>query len=165
MYDNKVTVLPLKIRLNYLLIPLLVVITGSAASYFAESGIDWYKSLNLPAWTPSTDLIKTVWTVIFVLSSASILIVWNKYSNQKHFELIIGLFILNAVLNVGWNILFFNNQQIGLAVFQALLLVSNIALLIVLIWKFCRLAACLLLPYSLWVLYSTVLSFNVWLMN
>ncbi len=156
-----------KIRLNYFLIPLLVVITGSAASYFAQTGRVWYKTINLPIWiwTPSNTLMELTWTVIFILSSIAVLIVWNRYSAQKNFRLIMTLFILNAVINIGWYILFFGHQQIGLAFFHAVLLVSNVVLLIVLIWKFCPLAATCLLPYSLWVVFSIILTFNAWLMN
>ncbi len=156
-----------KIRLNYFLIPLLVVITGSAASYFAQTGRVWYKTINLPIWiwTPSNTFMEITWAMIFILSSVAVLIVWNRYSAQKNFRLIMTLFILNAVINVGWYILFFSHQQIGLAFFEAVLLVSNVVILIVLIWKFCPLAATCLLPYSLWVVFSTVLTFNVWLMN
>jgi benzodiazapine receptor len=154
-----------RLKINYLLIPLFVLITASAASYFADVGRAWYKTINLPEWTPSNSLMVLAWTIIFVLSSLSILIIWNKYSSAKNFGLVIALFVLNAILNVGWNILFFNQQQIGLAFFQAVLLVANLTLLIFLIWRFSPLAAYLLLPYSAWVLLSTVLTFNVWMLN
>lgn len=154
-----------RLKINYLIIPLFVLITASAASYFADVGMGWYKTLNLPAWTPSNALMVIMWSVIFVLSSLSILIIWNKYSNQKHFGAIIALFILNALLIVGWNILFFSQQQMGLAFFQALLLIADLVVLIMLIWPFCKVAAGLLVPYSIWVSFATVLTFNVWMIN
>lgn len=121
----------MKLRFNYFIIPLLGVITVSAASYFAQAGIVWYRSLNLPEWTPSNSFMVTAWTVIFVLSCISVLIIWNRYTNQKYFFLIIGLFILNAVINVSWNIIFFYNQEIGLAFFQGVLLTFNVLVLVV----------------------------------
>lgn len=154
-----------RLKLNYLLIPLFVIITASAASYFANVGMAWYKTINLPDWTPSNSLMVLSWTIIFVLSCFSLLIVWNKYSSEKNFGLIIVLFTLNALLIVGWNILFFTQKQIGLAFFQAMLLVVDLGLLIVLIWRFCPLAAFLLFPYSLWVSFATLLTFNVWMIN
>jgi tryptophan-rich sensory protein len=154
-----------RIKLNYLFIPLFVVITASAASYFADVGRAWYSTINLPQWTPSNSIMVIAWITIFILTSVSVLIIWNNYSSQKRFSVIISLFVLNALLNVGWNILFFSQQQIGLAFFQAILLVANIVLLIALIWKFCPLAACLLFPYSLWVGFATILTFNVWMLN
>ena len=155
----------LKFKPNYILIPLLVIITGSAASYFAEFGRQWHETINFPGWLIPGSYTDIVWMIIFILSSVSVLIIWNRYSRQKNFRLIIGLFILNAIINVGWNILFFSNQQPGLAVFQALLMVSAVATLVTLIWKCCPLAATCLLPYSVWVLFITILTINVWLIN
>jgi tryptophan-rich sensory protein len=142
-----------------------VIITASAASYFAETGRAWYQTLNLPDWTPSGSIMVLAWTIIFILSSLSLLIIWNRYSSEKNFRVIIVLFILNAFFIVGWNILFFSHQQLGLAFFQAVLLITNLILLIFLIWRLSPLAAYLLIPYSLYVLFSTVLSLNVWLIN
>jgi tryptophan-rich sensory protein len=154
-----------RVKPNYFFIPLFVIITASAASYFAETGRSWYKTINLPDWTPSGSVMVLAWTIIFVLSSLSLLILWNKHSSEKNFGIIIALFVLNALLIVGWNILFFSHQQIGLAFFQAMLLVANLILLIFLIWRLSPLAAYLLVPYSLYVLFSTVLTFNVWMIN
>ena len=154
-----------KVKPNYFFIPLFVIITASAASYFAETGRAWYKTINLPDWTPSGSIMVLAWTIIFILSSSSLLIIWNRYASERNFRVIIILFVLNAFLIVGWNILFFSHQQLGLAFFQAILLMTNLILLIFLIWRFSPLAAYLLIPYSLYVMFSTVLSFNVWLIN
>lgn len=135
-----------KIRLNYFLIPLLVVIAGSAASYFVQAGRTWYNTINLPSWTPSGFHMIFAWTTIFILCSVPVLIIWNRYSAQKNFVYIISLFILNAAFIVGWNILFFVNQQIGLAFFQAILLISNLVVLIILIWKFCPFCSNIVIP-------------------
>jgi tryptophan-rich sensory protein len=157
--------LPLKLRINYLLIPLFVIITASAASHFADTGLAWYKTINLPGWTFSNMFMLNIWIIIFVFTSVSILIIWNRYSKERNFSLIIGLFVLNAVINVGWSILFFTQQQLGLALFESVLLVFNISLLIGLIWRFCPMAACMLLPYSVWVIFTTVLTLNVLIIN
>ena len=157
--------MPLKFRINYLLIPLFVIITASAVSHFADTGLAWYKTINLPGWTFSNLFMLNIWIVIFALTSFSILIIWNRYSKARNFSLIIALFFLNAVINVGWSILFYTQQQLGLALFESVLLVFNISLLIGLIWRFCPFAACMLLPYSVWVIFATVLTLNVWIIN
>jgi len=157
--------LPLKFRLNYLLIPLFVVITASAASHFADAGLAWYKTINLPGWIFSNLFMLNIWIIIFVFTSLSILIIWNRYSKERNFSLIIGLFVLNAIINVGWSILFYTQQQLGLALFESILLMFNIFLLIGLIWRFCPIAACMLFPYSVWVIFVTALTLNVWIIN
>lgn len=154
-----------RLKPNFFFIPLFVIITASAASYFADTGRSWYKTIILPDWTPSNSLMVIAWTLIFILTSISILIIWNKYSSEKKFSVVIGLFIINALLIVGWNILFFSHQMMGFAFFQAIVLIMNLILLIILIWRFSPLAAYLLFPYSAWVIFSTVLTFNVWMLN
>ncbi len=155
----------LKIRINYLLIPLLVIITASAASHFSNTGLLWYKTVNLPDWISVNMFTQNVWIFILVFTSLSILIIWNKYSNQRNFKIIIILFVLNALIIVGWSILFYAHQHLGMAFFESILMVFNISLLIVLIWRICPLAACMLFPYSVWVVLTAILSINVWMIN
>jgi len=154
-----------RVKPNYFFIPLFVIITASAASYFAETGRAWYKTINLPDWTPTGSIMVLAWSIIFVLSSLTLLIIWNKHSSEKNFGVIIALFVLNAILIVGWNILFFSHQQLSSAFFLAVLLIANLILLIFFIWRLSPLAAYLLVPYSLYLLFSTVLTFNVWMIN
>lgn len=142
-----------------------MIITASAASYFAETGRLWYNTINLPDWTPSGSVMVSVWTIIFVLSSLSLLIVWNKYSSEKNFRVIVTLFILNGILIVGWNVLFFSHHLMDLAFLHAIFLIINLILLIVLIWRFSATAAYLLIPYFAYLIFSTVLTYNVWMMN
>lgn len=154
-----------RVKPNYFIIPLLVIITASAASYFAETGIVWYKTINLPEWTPSGSIMVLAWTLIFILSTFSLLIIWNKHAFEKRFNLVIALFVLNGILIVGWNILFFSHQLLGLAFFQALLLIANLTLLTMIIRRFSPLAAYLLIPYNLYLFFSTVLTYTVWMIN
>ncbi len=154
-----------KLRLNYLLIPLLVLITASAASYFAETGKPWYKTIHLPVWTPSNSIMIAAWVLIFVLLAISILLIWNRNFGEKKFRLIIWQFVLNALLVVSWNIIFFTYQQIGISFFYAIILTANILFLLILIWPISKVAAYLLIPYSIWVIFATLLTLNVWIIN
>jgi benzodiazapine receptor len=87
------------------------------------------------------------------------------YASEKNFKMVISLFVMNAVLIVGWNVLFFSHQMMGFAFIQAMLLIFDLLFLILFIWRFSRIAAYLLLPYSAWIIFSTVLTLNVWILN
>ena len=154
-----------RIKPNFFLIPLFAIITASAVSYFVDAGRLWYNSINLPGWAPSNSIMVTVWTIIFILSSLPILIIWNKYSSEKKFGVIISLFVINALLIVGWNVLFFSHHLLILAFFQAVLLVIDLFFLVLFIRRFSPLAAYLLFPYSASVIYVTILTLNAWIMN
>ncbi len=150
---------------NYIIIPLITVIVASLGSFFTAQGMEWYKTIATPGWTPSGGVISAVWTTIFILSTISVLIFWNKGKGDKYFRLIISLFITNAFLNVFWSYLFFANSLIGFAVWEAGLLGLSVLILIVLNWRISKTASLLLAPYFLWVVFAAYLNCQIFLLN
>ena len=151
---------------NYVIIPLVTVLTAVIGSRFTSSGLgSWYSTLNLPPWTPSGSIIGLVWTTIFTFSAASALLLWNTPSAKAKLPLLAGIFLLNAVLNALWSYLFFSRHLVGAAVFEALLLDVTVIALAILAWPFSRLASVLLMPYAAWVAFAAHLTYNVWKLN
>jgi len=156
-----------KLKRNYLLIPLITILVSYTGSIFTSMGINsgWYDLINKPSWTPPGSVIGIVWTIIFILSTISALIVWNKLEKDKRFWRIIYLFVINAGLNVFWSFLFFAQGLMGLAMIEAALLGISVYILIYLIWPESKLAASLLIPYALWVSFATFLNYSIWILN
>lgn len=151
---------------NYLIIPLITILTASLGSWLTNKGLlTWYQTIKLPVWTPAGSVIGTIWTVIFILSTISALIVWNRHYLGKNFWLIIAFFLINTGLNVLWSFLFFEAHLIGPAIFEAGLLGLSVIILIILIWPLSIWTAILLLPYAFWVSFATYLTYSVWLLN
>lgn len=154
----------MNIKPNHVVIPFITIATISAGSWVTSAGMNWYKTLKFPAFTPPGSFIGAVWTVLFVLATISALIVWNKAASKK--KTTIGVaFILNALLNVGWSILFFGLHLIGPAIYEAALLGVSVLVLMIFIWPVSKLAAWLLLPYLAWVSFATYLTYSIWLLN
>ena len=154
-------------KINYIVIPLITVLVATLGSWFTSGGINsgWYSQITKPVWTPSGSFIGIVWTTIFVLSTISVLIVWNKAPHNSRFKLIIFVFIINAFLNVLWSFVFFQLHFLGLAVLEAIRLWTSVAILIFIIWSVSRLASILLLPYAAWVAFATYLAYMIWRLN
>ncbi|OGZ33666.1 MAG: hypothetical protein A2Y98_01900 [Candidatus Portnoybacteria bacterium RBG_19FT_COMBO_36_7] len=155
-------------KINYILIPLAAFAVAGIGSLLTSSGMAWYKTIRLPAWTPDGSIIGTVWTILFILAAISVLIVWNSSLGPEQagrFKLIVAVFVINAVLNVGWSFLFFNQHLLVSSVFEAGLLALSVIALVILIWPVSRLAASLLIPYAAWVSFATYLTFSVWSLN
>lgn len=152
-------------KINYFIIPLITVLVASIGGLMTSRGMNWYETIHLPSWTPKGSFIGTVWTLLFVLATISALIVWNTAFRDNRFWLIVILFLANAVLNVFWSFLFFNQHLIGLAVFGAGLLGLSVVALILLVWPVSVLASVLLIPYALWVGFATYLTYAVWTLN
>lgn len=156
----------MKFKLNYLIIPLITIVTALTGSWFTSVGMWWYATIRLPGWTPPGSVIGAVWTVIFLLATVSVLLVWNKISHKNpKFDLIVVGFLLNALLNIFWSDLFFYQHQIGPAVIEAAVLGLSVLGLIILIYPLSQRAAWLLAPYALWVIFATYLTFSVWRLN
>ena len=150
---------------NYIIIPVVVVLTSIIGGIFTALGMDWYHTIILPSWTPPGSVIGLVWTVIYLLTMVSALWTWNKIPRDKMFIVIVLTFIVNAFLNAGWSLVFFRMHQIGLAVIVAILLELTVLALIFLLWKRSKLASLLLFPYAGWVVFATFLNTVIWLIN
>lgn len=152
-------------KINYLLIPLITVFVSVFGSWLTSGGMDWYKTIRLPDWTPPGSFIGAMWTAIFILATISALIIWNSFPRDQRFWQIIWLFAGNAVLNVLWSYLFFNQHLFGPAVVEAALLALSVFCLIFLIWPVSSLAAALLFLYAGWASFATYISYIIWILN
>lgn len=151
-------------RIRHLVIPLITLLVALTGSWLTGGGMGWYRTIALPSWTPPGYVIGMVWTVLFVLAMISALIVFGR-PDLRHRRLIARAFIVNALLNVGWSLAFFNQHLIGVAVFVAAVLGASVIALIVLIRPISRTAAWLIIPYAAWVAFATFLNYQIWRLN
>lgn len=152
-------------KLNYFIIPLVTIATAAIGSSFTDANSSWYRSLNFPSFAPPGYVIGIVWTIIFILTMISALLVWNGIVSRRNLSLIGWLFILNAVLNITWSWLFFNQYLIAPAIIEAACLGVSVIVLIAFIAPISRLSAWLLAPYAIWVSFATYLTYSIWLLN
>jgi len=157
-----------KINFSYVVIPLIVVLVAVFGGLITSGGMSWYDSINLPSWTPSGQIIGTVWTIIFTLSTIAALLVWNskwRKKDESRFNKIIIWFLINAGLNLGWSFIFFGRHLIFIAIEEAILLCLSVVRIIWLEWPVDRRVAYLLLPYAIWTAFASYLTYSVWLLN
>jgi|WetSurSiteA1Bulk_404760.scaffolds.fasta_scaffold02542_5 translocator protein len=153
-------------KLYYIIIPLITIITSSLGSLFTSKGLTaWYKTINLPSFTPPGSTIGLVWTTIFILATISAIIVWgNKLPVSKRQAIAIA-FLVNAVLNILWSYLFFGQHLLFAAFIEALVLEISVLVLIFLIYPVSKISAYLLIPYSAWVAFASYLTYLTWFLN
>lgn len=154
-------------KLNYLLIPLIVVAVWLIGGSFTEVGIGsgWYAGILKPDWTPVGEIIGTAWLVIYLLVTLSLLILWNRTPHDARFRRAIVSFSLNAVLNVSWSYFFFVQHMIGVTLVLAILLWFSVLELIVVTWPVKKVSALLLVPYAAWLMFAIVLNYTVFRLN
>jgi benzodiazapine receptor len=118
----------------------------------------WYRSLQKPSWQPPDWAFGPAWTVIYALAAISGVIAWRDANSQQQRETMLMLFALNAFLNVLWSLLFFRLRRPDWALFEVGLLWLSVLLLIVVLGRYSRTAALLLVPYLLWVSFASTLN-------
>ena len=111
----------------------------------------WYYGLKHPAWKPPDAAFGVIWSIIFTLCAISGWLAWQAAQTRADRRRVIGLFGLNAVLNVLWSALYFTWQRPDWALYEVGLLWLSILALILGLWRLSRLAGLLLLPYAVWV--------------
>ncbi|TXB65847.1 tryptophan-rich sensory protein [Vicingus serpentipes] len=131
---------------------------------FTGKGVpsDWYQELNKAPWTPPGWAFGAAWTLIMILFSFYMAYLWKAVDNQN---LLIGIFIIQWLLNVGWNptFFYFHNAILGLVIIISLTLV--ITYFLINYWSTIELKSLLILPYFIWLLIATSLNAYVVLNN
>ena len=144
---------------------LLLAFAAAAVGGFASaSASEFYRDLVRPSWAPPGWLFGPVWSVLYVLMGVAAWLVWRVrgFSGARDALLV---FVIQLAANALWTWLFFVWRQGGLAFAEILLLLALILTTIVLFWRVSRLAAVLLFPYFLWVVFASALSLFMWRLN
>jgi len=153
-------------KLNFIIIPLITLIVLLAGSYLSASGMVWYQTLKLPQLAPPGYIIGLVWTLIFILSTISALTIWNlEPKDRRLLFMVVSLFLINALLNVGWSYLFFQLHLIAASIVEMIILNLTVIALIVKLGPISKSAAWLLSPYVIWVTFATYLAYQILLLN
>ena len=146
---------------NFFYSLVLVLITAAFCSYFNNIGMEsFYSSISLSSLTPPDYVFPLVWIFLYVLLTISFDFVLNA-QDKTHLRQAAQLFTTNLFLQVVWTYVFFYNGYffVGLTVLVLLDLVT--IWLIYMFYKIHKLAAWLLLPYFLWLLFATYLNWAV----
>jgi translocator protein len=125
----------------------------------------WYAQLRQPAWKPPDWVFGPVWTTIFALCALAGLQGWRTAPSKGARELLLLLFALNGFLNVLWSLLYFRLHRPDWALMEVPLLWLSVLALVVLLARWSRSAAAMLLPYLAWVAIAAVLNWETVKLN
>lgn len=156
-------------KLNSTYIKLIVFLTLNfgaltIGSYLMDNGPSsvWYSNLNKAPWTPPGWMFGVAWTSIMICFSIYMVILYNQKIKLKTIRV---LFALQWILNVSWNLAFFNlhSPEMGfIIIFLLWLLIGYFTLKHL---KSLKLYTLLILPYLIWLTIATSLNAYIVLFN
>lgn len=151
-------------KLIYLGLVFLLVNFGSLAfgSYLMNDGpvSAWYLNLNKAPWTPPGWVFGLAWSIIMLCFSIYLAFLFKNRFSQK----LVLLYIIQVILNVSWNYIFFNRHLITTG-FVVLLLLTVLIFYFFFRFRNMELKRYLLLPYMVWLGIAASLNLYVLLYN
>ncbi|MFT7442496.1 MAG: benzodiazapine receptor [Maribacter sp.] len=122
---------------------------------------DWYTNLNQAPWTPPGIIFGIAWTLIMICFSIYLGKLFLDNNSQK----MKIIFLIQFILNVSWNFIFFNQHLVLVGLLTITLLTS---LLFIYFFKLSSKVAnykYLLLPYMIWLCIATSLNLYILVHN
>ncbi|WCO00548.1 TspO/MBR family protein [Psychroserpens ponticola] len=122
---------------------------------------DWYMQLEKAPWTPEGWVFGAAWTIIMICFSIYMAFLYLKRFTKK----VITLFIIQFILNISWNLLFFNLKLVDLALVNIILLTLIVIAFLITYAKDLKGKSLLILPYAIWLCIATSLNLYISLYN
>jgi translocator protein len=124
-----------------------------------------YLALERPAWAPPQDAFGIVWPVLYVCIGVAGWRIWRAAGGVRPAATALGLWAVQLVVNASWSGVFFGLESFGAAIAVIVGLDLLVVALVAAAWRHDRLAAGLLVPYLLWILYATALNVAIFALN
>lgn len=115
---------------------------------------EWYINLNKAPWTPPGWVFGLAWTTIMICFSFYMLFLYTEYKSTK----VKILFLLQVILNISWNYLFFNQHLVSISLVSIILLTILTFYFLINFKKELGLKSIFILPYSIWLCIATSLN-------
>jgi len=151
-----------QVKLTFLF---LILIFGGLAigSWLMNNGpmTDWYTNLNQASWTPPGWVFGVAWTSIMICFSLYL----GKLFTKDYRSKLIFVFLVQFILNVSWNYIFFNQRLVLFGLITIVLLTSLIFYYFFKLSKNTSYYKFLLLPYMIWLCIATSLNLYILIHN
>lgn len=122
---------------------------------------DWYTSMNKAPWTPPNWAFGASWTFIMLCFSIYMTFLYLKHPTKK----VVSLFIIQFMLNIAWNFVFFNQHFIVIGLGVIITLTFIITALLVTYLNSLKTKTLLILPYFIWICIATSLNLYILINN
>lgn len=127
--------------------------------------MQWYESLQKPAWTPDPGTISVIWQALYPVIFLSFGYIFFKAIQGKIPWSVALPFLINLVANLSFTPLLFGVRSLILASVDIVVVLATIIWGMAVVWRFHRWAAIVQLPYLIWVVIATSLQLTITQMN
>jgi len=150
---------------KYLSLAIILLITlvapaigGYATSTFKEP---WYSEILLPSFNPPSWVFAPVWSSLYLMMSLAVWKIWINTFDTK----ILKIYFVHMFFNSSWTVVFFGFHQIGLALFNLVIILIFIIILMKEYFRKDKISFYLMVPYISWSSYALILNTAIFILN
>ncbi len=151
--------------LGALLSILLAEAVGFLAGLLSGNSRAIYQSLTQPPLSPPGWIFPIVWTILYALMGLAAYLIYASACSDETKKRALGLYLAQLGVNFLWSIVFFTFGAYGAALVVLLLLDYLVFMTIRAFREIRPVAAWLLIPYFLWILFATYLNVGIVALN
>jgi tryptophan-rich sensory protein len=123
--------------------------------------IDWYNSLEKPAWTPSPSTIGLIWQILYPIIIVTFGVVVVQALRQRLPWMVAVPFMVNLTANLLFTPIQFGLRNLPLAALDILVVWVSIVWMMASVWPYYKWIALAQVPYLIWVSIATVLQLTI----
>ncbi|WP_125152943.1 TspO/MBR family protein [Clostridium rectalis] len=155
-----------KSNIGTLLISILIAeLIGMLSALFSGDIRGVFQSLQKPSFAPSANVFLIVWIILYALMGIAVYRIWMIGKEGIDVKMALKFYNTQLLLNFLWSIIFFRFGLIELAFFELMLLICFVILTILEFYRYDKIAAKLMIPYLLWIIFAAVLNCFIWILN
>ena len=150
----------------YVISVAIALAVGGLSALLTAGSMDLYSEIVQPPLAPPSFLFPVVWTVLYILMGISSAMIYLEKDNMpQEVSRALAVYAVNLFLNFFWSIIFFNMRAYLFAFIWLVALWAVILIMIVKFKKVSPLAACLQIPYLIWVTFAGYLTLAIYILN
>jgi len=153
------------IKLKPLILCILIPLGFGVLGTILGGNFNSYELMNRPSFSPPPFIFPIVWTILYILMGISSYIVYTSDADEKDKSAAKSIYIIQLLLNTLWPLIFFRFNLYFLAFIWIIVLIISVIIMIYRFYKINPVAGYLQIPYLLWLIFASVLNYNIYLSN
>ncbi len=153
------------IKIKPLIVNILIPLIFGGIGSLLGNTTEGFNSINKPEITPPSIVFPIVWIILYIIMGISSYIIYSSSADSSQKKNAFIFYGIQLILNSLWTLLFFRLNLYLLSFFWILLIIVFVIITIIKFYKIKPVAAYLLIPYLLWLVFAAILNFNIYAIN
>ncbi len=124
-----------------------------------------FQMINKPNFAPPQIVFPIVWTILYILMGISSYLIYTSSASKNAKKQALTIYGIQLVLNTVWTFFFFNLRWFLFSFWWIILIILFVILMIYNYNRIKPIAAYLQIPYLLWLVFASILAYNIYLLN